>query len=358
MLARRLCLLLVAGGVLAGSGSAAFAAGIPVQQARIMDNTGFKQPMVAATIMVPQGMTTQGGVRWRTQLNDCPDGHTIDWQASSPDGTWAITIYPEERWGHSSMGQRVAKACHDSSIATAREFLEAWVGIYRKGARVLDYRDRLDLEQETAQLNQQQTIGSMRMVTRRDAGEVLIAYPLNGQDMREAVVVVVVVTETVFGGMGVGPDSKTVFGYNLPGFAMRAPAGQLNFANMEKLRRSIKISPEWNARINQHMQVMNRQNIEHAGKMSDINRKSASDINQIITKGYAERNAIRDRGQRETVEAIRGTETWNTPGGGTRELQDSRNAWQLDNGNFVTSDNPNWRPADSGLSGQQLQRAQ
>ncbi len=345
-------------GLLAATGCTVQAAEMRVQQVEIIDSQGFGKPIVAATMMTPAGMTTRGGVRWKTQLNDCPMGHSFDWQASSPDGAWTMTIFPEERWGASSTGQPVPKTCHHSAITTAREFLQGWVSIYRKGAQILDYRDRPDIEQEGAQFNQQQNIAGIQTVTRGDSGEVLIAYPFNGQEMREAIVVFVVVTEMNFPGMGVMADMKTITGYNVPGFAMRAPAGQLNLASMEQFRKSFKMAPEWGARIAQHLQVMNRQNLDHARKMSDINRKSSNEISQIITDGYNTRSAINDRMHRETIEAIRGTETWNTRDGGTRELDASRNAFQLDNGNFVTSDDPNWRPSDFGLSGQQLQRTQ
>jgi len=326
-----------------------------MQQSQIIDRTGFEKPIVAATIMVPAGMKTKGGVEWRTQGKKCPQGQTFDWQASSPDGLWTVSITPSERWGTSSTGQPAGNVCLVADVRSAKAFLEAWVGHYRKGAQVLDFRDRPDLRQEAAQLNDQMTVGSMQSITRVDTGEMLIGYDLNGQPLRESITATVVINESVHGG-GVGPAMRFMTGYSLPLFAMRAPAGKLNFAAMEQMRKTLKTTPEWSARINKHNGVMSRQNIEHARKIGDINAKSANDISNIISKGYKERNAISDRGQRETVEAIRGTETWNLPGGGTREVETSTNAWQANDGTIITSDQPGWSPAEAGVDATRLQR--
>lgn len=327
-----------------------------MQQAQIIDNSGFDRPIVAATIMLPAGMKTKGGVKWRVKGTDCPTGYTFDWQANSPDGLWTVSIIPGERWGASSSGQPVGQVCNVAEIRSAKGFLEAWASYYRKGAQVLDFRDRPDLRKSNAQLNDQMNVGSMQSITRTDAGEMLIAYDLNGQPLRESIAAVIVVTETVHGGMGMGPDRKDLMGYSLPAFSMRAPAGKLNLGAMEQMRQTIKLSPEWSARISKHNGVISRQNIDHARKIGDINTKSANDINNIITKGYQARNVVTDRGRRETIETIRGTETWNLPGGGTREVETSRNAWQRNDGTIITSDQPGWSPAEAGIDATRLRR--
>ncbi|MFK7965970.1 MAG: hypothetical protein AB8C46_18575 [Burkholderiaceae bacterium] len=329
-----------------------------MQRAQIIDRNGFGQPMVAATIMLPAGMKTQGGVRWRLGANECPQGHTFDWQAASPDGLWTVTIIPSERWGASSTGQPAGNVCNVAEVRSAKGYLEAWVSHYRKGARVLDFRDRPDLRQSSAQLNNEMNVGSMQSTTRADAGEVLIGYEQNGQALRESIAAVVVITESVFGGMGVGPDMRFLQGFSLPAFAMRAPAGQLNFTAMEQIRQTIQLAPEWSARINKHNQVMNRQNMDHSKKMHDIRMKHSRDMSGIINKGYKERSAAMDRSHREFIESIRGTETWNLPGGGTTEVEASTNAWQHNDGTIITSDQPGWRPADAGIDATRLQRTQ
>lgn len=348
--------LLLSLSTIVATGSVSAQTNWQMQQAQIIDQTGFDKPMVAATIMVPAGMKISGGVQWRLKGNDCPKGHTFDWQANSPDGLWTISIIPGERWGTSSTGQPAGEVCNVADVRNAKGFLEAWASHYRKGARVLDFRDRPDLRQSSASLNDEMNVGSMRSTTRTDAGELLIGYELNNQPVREAIAAVVVITESVFGGMGVGPDMQYLQGHSLPAFAMRAPAGKLDFTAMEQIRQTIQLAPDWSARINQHQSVLNRQNIEHAGKISDINTRSANDINKIITDGYKARNVVTDRGQRERVESIRGTETWNLPGGGTTEVDASTNAWQHNNGTIITSDQPGWSPAEAGIDATRLQR--
>ena len=83
----------------------------------------------------------------------------------------------------------------------------------------------------------------------------------------------------------------------------------------------------------------------HSAKISQIQRQGAMDRSRIIAKtgdeirqmqqdSWEKQNASRDRMQRETIESIRGTETYNDPSsGGTIELDNSYDhAGQLEDG--------------------------
>jgi hypothetical protein len=73
------------------------------------------------------------------------------------------------------------------------------------------------------------------------------------------------------------------------------------------------------------------------------------------------RNQSMDRTQRETIESIRGVETYNDPHyGGTVQLSNQyQHAWQLRDGSYVLTDDVNFDPNRAfGVQGTLLQRTQ
>ena len=68
-----------------------------------------------------------------------------------------------------------------------------------------------------------------------------------------------------------------------------------------------------------------------------------------------------DRGSREFNEYIRGVETYNDPiNGGSVQLDNTYdNAWQLNDGTYVLTDDPSFNPyAATGQDGQRLEPTQ
>ena len=153
-----------------------------------------------------------------------------------------------------------------------------------------------------------------------------------------------------------GSPQWMMTGFSLPVMAMRMPAGQLNFVHLETIWQSLKSNPEWMRRINKHQRVVNRQNLESARKIGEINRKSAEDLRRIQNQTYRRQTESSDRMQRESLEAVRHTETWDTTGGDAVELPFTSHAWQLDDGSFYISDNAGFSPSDIGMTGRKLSR--
>jgi hypothetical protein len=110
----------------------------------------------------------------------------------------------------------------------------------------------------------------------------------------------------------------------------------------------------------QHNAKMNRINLEGARKRSQIISEHADEMREMQRDSWERQNASRDRQQREAIEAIRGTETYQDPVlGDTVELDDSYGqAWRLDDGTYVLTDDASFDPyAATGQSGQRLEVA-
>ncbi len=101
-------------------------------------------------------------------------------------------------------------------------------------------------------------------------------------------------------------------------------------------------------------------NIEGARKRSQITAQTSKEIMEMNRRSFEERNRIMDRQQREVSEAIRDVETYNDPMSttGTVELSNQyKNAWRLDDGTYVLSDQPDFNPyAVYGQGAKRLER--
>lgn len=322
-----------------------------VQRAEIMDRRGFERPMVAYTLFVPAGWRGQGEVEY--PQDNCGVGQRLNWSATAPDGVGAIQVIPEEKWTAGNFPQNPDNCLH-APVNNTRQYLEWWVQRNRPGARVLDYRPRPDLAQAYNKISQQ----GNGMRSWGDGGEILIAYQLRGRSVRESISSANFFIHTRMPEINPGQSIEMLQGMSAPGFAMRMPEGALDFKAAEALRQSIRSGPEWQARMNQAMAERNRIAMEHNRRMGEINRQGAADrsaiiantareVNEIQMGTWQSRNESMDRTQRESIESIRNVETYNDPHyGGTVQLSNQyQHAWQLRDGSYVLTDDPNFDPA-------------
>ena len=190
-----------------------------------------------------------------------------------------------------------------------------------------------------------------------EAGEVLIAYSQNGVDMRETVTSAVMFNVMIMYPMSGVPGSEYLSAATFPGFAMRAPNGQLDFRVAEMIRKSATPNPEWTARIAQHNAKITSINVKGARDRARITAQYGEEIRQMQSDSWKKYNESFDRMSRESSEAIRGVETYNDPyHGGSVQLDNTYDyAWQLNDGTYVLTDDVDFNPVRVlGQDGQQL----
>ncbi len=334
--------------------------------ATVIDPGGFGRPMVASSILAPVGWSASGGVVWMQNTPPCGEHnpHT-SWKAVSPDGMQAVEILAEEVWNGDNfpIPPEARGGCPNVQVNDARSFVVDYALRHRPGARVLDYRDLPANELREVQNFIDQNSGPQAMGENRNifaGGKVLIAYTLNGVDMRESIHVSFIVAPLVMpGGMG-GQMQRAATIATLMGFAVRAPAGSLNLKFADVFARSIKANPAYaqlmadhNARING---IVNRGVSERIG----ISIRTNDEIHKIQNDYWDRKNASDNRGQNEIISGIRDANEYADPYtvGGVIELDNSfQNAWRLSDGTYVLTDDTSFNPAlATGLDGQQLRR--
>lgn len=336
-----------------------------VQRAEILDRQGFEKPMVAFTLLVPAGWRSEGAVEW-TRPDQCGPLYVLNWRAVAPDGAGAMQIIPGEKWSASTLPPQGPDRCLHSAAASSCAYLEWWVRRNRPNARIMDFRPRPELAEPVRRLESERPDLGMRSWV--DAGELLIAYDAGGRPVREAISSVNAFTRTRFPSLGGGESPELLQGETLAAFAMRMPAGALDFKQVDALRQAIHADPAWSARIAQGANERGRIATENNRVIAEQNRRGAADRSAIIAQTGQEIADIQmgtwqstsqsmDRTQRESIESIRGVETYNDPKyGGTVQLSNQyQNAWQLTDGSYVLTDDPNFDPGRAfGVTGQRL----
>lgn len=331
-----------------------------LQKAEIIDRNGFERPMRALTLLVPVGWRTRGGIVWNPQAGCMADATRVEWSATAPDGLSGVEMLPGVAWQWNNLPQYgTAGGCPVAAITTMRQFLEALVHYRRPGARILDYRDRPDLVANRQAFNSRTPMPMGEMQSWVQGGEVLIAYRIQGQAIRETIAAVAYFNSMRMAGVYPGEEFRFISGASDPAFAMRAPDGQLDFRLAETIRQSAVPDPQWQANMNRHNQVISRIHAKAAAERSAMIAKTNREISDIIWDGYRERQAIMDKGHERFSQYIHGVETFVDPDAGERyELPSTHDrAFRLNDDTYVLTDDQFFDPyAVFGIDGQELQR--
>ena len=349
------------------------AGALRVDVVEIVDASGFGRPMVAARALVPSGWRAQGGVQWATR--PCQEPATFAWMATAPDGMQGVELFPAQAWAATSSGS--SGDCMPGAHRSIREYLEAYVQSRVPGARVLDYRPRGDFLDAgrayydgVVQLVNSSGTGARAWV---DAGEVLYAFQLGGVEMRG-----IASSTGVFYGSELanplgGPPLWTLNAGTHGVFGAYAPNGQLDFAKVEALRKSVKPDSAWLAELFKTKAAIGEVNVRGTRERAAIivaggaaMTQATIQANQMATRNYADvttgggsssTSATDDRMQRERIEAIRGVETYHDPlEGGTVQLDATYDhAWRVQNQqSYILTNDPNFNPGQYNIDARQL----
>lgn len=333
-----------------------------LQSARIVDAQGFGQPMTAATIFIPAGWTTSGGYLWQINNTGCgKNGSRFEWRATSPDGSQSIEIIPEETWtGHNLPMPPMQQSCPNVTITNAKDYLQWYVQRNRPGARILDYRARPEYVESMQAMNRSDTSVGGELRSWVEGGEVLVGYTADGRDMRETIGIPLLFMLNRMQGVYPGEIREFLTISAMPGFAVRAPHGQLDFKLSETIRRSIKTDPTWSARMAEHNNKMGQIAAKGAADRHAIRMDTIRQVGEMNTRAYNDRMAASDRSHEQFVQSIRGVQTYSDPSANERiELPNTHdNVWRLNDGTFILTDDANFAPGrDLGQDGRRLEVA-
>ena len=363
--------------------------GAIILQRGVIPDPGVMLRGPAFYVMLPQGWTGRGGVEIY-QVRPCAEPFGVNWSAASPDGKSSVAIFPTEIWQASNTG---AGECPPGDYTNMRDYLAARATQMFQGARVLDYRARPDYakaaEERAAIYRQAAAATGFDGKAWADGGELLFAFMRDGVEMRG----VIGASGNFYGNelpnpMG-GEPLRILTGSTLGTFGAIAPAGQLDFSLIEAVRKSVTPDPRWleayfefqaklgkiNADATKERAAMiiaggaeaTRQNIATYKAMASASIEASRNSIDAQTRRMPESGGgarelfpgdlSGDRMQRESVEAIRGVETYADPiAGGNVQLDATYDhAWRINNNDaYILTNDPNFNPAQYGLEATQM----
>ena len=342
----------------------------------IVDATGFDRPIGAATMFIPHGWKTEGGVFWASDFM-CTNGYNIMWRATSPDGAMSLGIFPQTAWEFHSTGAGATRpGCQAMQIGSARDYLAASVQRSVPGARILDYRDRPDLVREIGFQSSRTPMPMGETQRWAEGGEILFAFSENGLDMRGALAAVVQFDKMTTDMSSMYQNDPTIVAmpnaaqlrteslsaYAHPGFVATAPNGRLNLGFFESLRKTISPNPQWASKIAGHNAAIGRVALEESRKRAAMIAETNDYVSRLREETWAAQQKSADRRAREFGELIKGVETYDdadAPGGQVELSSTYNRAWRLNDGSYVLTDDPNFDPwRDLQMEGKQLEAAQ
>lgn len=332
---------------------AAHAQSGPVQRVAIIDPNGFEKPMPAHWVELPAGWQTQGGVLW-DQAAPCGATPSLRWQAHSPDGSQRLSVHPAEAWTWDNTGLPPTRGrCPRVPITSARQYLDSWIQRHRPGARLLDYRDRPDL------ITTPPPPDGAGTQWRKEAGEYLLAYVDQGVEVRESVAVVTLFSHMSMPGVVPGEVRQFMTGFAMGATTLRAPAGRLPLDLLARFSASIQVDPQWQARMNRHNQVIARQGTEGMRRRGQIVADTNAQIADMQMQAWRDRQDSQDRSHQDTLDIVSETTRYDDPAAGGQVRLDGYgdNAWRMNDGTYLHSDDPNFDPnRDLGIEAAPLER--
>lgn len=330
-----------------------------LQRIQVVDSVGFGQPITAMTLDVPTGWRSDSKVDWDKSSLCVWNGPRLSVESTSADGMHGITIFPTMGWQVASMPIDQFDACPTAPMTTVRDYLEFVASNARPNARVLSYRDRPDLSQPNGQYPTY-------------AGEILIAYTLQGHEMRESLVSGVTHTRLAPGGILVNTNVT---------LGVRAPDGLLDFAFAERVRSSLRMDENWyqryaqwgNGQIQQarrqaeiaiqnwHDRRMNEINMKGMTARHNIRMDTIAEIGRINTQIVNSRDASNDRSHGRFLDAMQEVQPWRDPSTGQQVdlSMHYQHAWQLNDGRQFLTNDSNFDPnRDLDIGGHRLEPIQ
>jgi hypothetical protein len=225
-------------------------------------------------------------------------------------------------------------------ITSARQYLDSWIQRHRPGARLLDYRDRPDL------ITTPPPPDGAGTQWRKEAGEYLLAYVDQGVEVRESVAVVTLFSHMSMPGVVPGEVRQFMTGFAMGATTLRAPAGRLPLDLLARFSASIQVDPQWQARMNRHNQVIARQGTEGMRRRGQIVADTNAQIADMQMQAWRDRQDSQDRSHQDTLDIVSETTRYDDPAAGGQVRLDGYgdNAWRMNDGTYLHSDDPNFDP--------------
>lgn len=329
-----------------------------LERLRVIDPSGFAQPMEAYSMLVPKGWKSTGGITWKVGHPCMAEVINNRLTVTSPDGHYALEFYPLQQWDwwddqlmlQTQMQQAqnpVFRRCNIAQPMDAGQFLRGPMA-QEMGAQVtgIEPSEELDkaLRQQAQAANQQFQQAGVSIESRPSAVIGTLRYPdgSSGVALCSIGMQVSWMPNYMTGGQSAGYSCQAT-----QKIALRCPPGKEAEARqlLSTVMTSLRINPQWQQGVQQMVSNVAAMEQRETMKRSAIQRDAANYSADLQQRTWEEGSASRDRIAEGWSQTLRGVETWRDASGGSVELSSGYNeAWSKPDGTYILSNNPLFDP--------------
>ena len=329
------------------------------QRLRVIDPTGFAQPMEAYSILIPKGWKSQGGITWRVGDPCMAEAIQNRMTATSPDGKFELNFYPQQEWDwwddemmlQTQMQQAqnpVFRRCTIAQPMDAGQFMQGPMA-QEMGAQVtkVEPSEELNnaLRQQAQATNKQYQQAGVNLESRPSAVIGTLRYPDGsaGVALCSIAMQVAYMPNYMTGGQSASYTCQAV-----QKIALKCPAGKEEEARklLSMVMSSVRINPEWQAGVQRMLNNVAAVEQHETAKRQQIWHEAQNDIAQSQQRSWEAQQESQDRVAESWGQSLRGVETWSDPGGGKVELSAGYNeAWSRPDGTYILSNDPLFDPS-------------
>ena len=329
-----------------------------LERLRVIDPTGFAQPMEAYSILVPKGWKSTGGITWNVGSGCMAESVRNRVTVTSPDGGYALEIFPLQEWDwwddammlQTQVQQAqnpVFRRCTIARPMDAGQFLQGPLA-QEMGAQVTAVEPNAELtsalQQQAQAANQQFRQAGVNLESRPSAAMANLRYPdgSGGVALCSVAMQVAWMPNFMNGGQSASYTCQAT-----QKVALRCPAGKEAEARklLSVVMSSFRSNPQWQQGVQQMMNNVAAVEQHETAKRAAIQRDAANYSAELQQRTWEGGQESRDRIAEQWGQTLRGVESWRDATGGSVELSAGYNeAWSRPDGSYILSNDPLFDP--------------
>lgn len=336
---------------------------IKFRKIKIYDYNGFAKPVVAYTLLIPDGWKVSGGIKWDLNAKCIIGTVSNHLKAESPDKKLSFEMFPIHTWEWMNdptalqmaeySRQTTGKGCMLHRPMNAGRFIsQVFIPEMRAGAKIIKVVN---------------TSGAAAAAREKNLEEIRAMMKLYNADLETDAVLATIRYNS---STGIKDEwittSVTEYSYNMPSatnygsyykyyystadeiMSFSAPKGELkkNDKLFSAIMASFHLNPVWGKAISD--MFVNISNIQAKGAMdrSRIWSNAMNEIGETQYQSWQNSQDSQDRIAQNWSQYLRGVETYIDPNTNTSiELSSGyKQAWTDKNGDYILSDDPLFNP--------------
>jgi hypothetical protein len=341
---------------------------IRMKMVRVMDQSGFGQPVEAYRMLIPSDWKMESQVLWSVQNMRCPSNAVqVNYRISSPDGAITFERFPDYawKWYDDPMARRAQQngsamnmACDVAPILKATDYIaQTLLPRIRQGVRPSRGEELPDVGRDQTefyrQVFQQMAQAGMLNGLQVVSGRVRVEYSARGQTYEETLLGNILTLSAPMqspsammnGGQGMAHDYSVM---TVGMYSVRAPQEQIQAANKLAglIMATTRTNPRWEDAVRAVIQSLYAQQTQGAVDRSRIWQNYANETNQMIVQRYEKQQESQDHLARSYDQGVRGAQ--NYLDSATQEQVELAGgygqAWSNGQGEYILSNDRNFDP--------------